>query len=413
MKEKKKLSLPAWIFIGMLAGIAAGLIFAFAGLGDFTTEWIKPIGTIYVNLLKFLVVPVVLFSIADGVISLKDLKRVGSVGLKTFVYYMITTALAVVIGLVLVNLFKGSFTPLPSADLGALEYEAKEAPSVMQVIVNIFPSNLLQPMVSSDMLPVIVTAIFLGAGVLAAGEKGQKIAELINCGEEVIMQIMMMIIKFTPIGVFCLMANVVAVNGADIIGKLALIIGVAYIGYIVHVVVVYGLSVKFLSKMSPIKFFKGVLPAAVFAFTSTSSVASLPVSKECCDEMGVEKDISSFVLPLGATINMDGTAIYQCVAAIFLAKCIGMDLGITQMVTIVVTATLASIGTAGTSGAGMIMLAMVLEAVGIPTTYIGIIYGIDRLFDMGRTALNVVGDASCAICVNHWEAKAAAQKAAK
>ena len=219
MKEKKKLSLPAWIFIGMLAGIAAGLIFAFAGLGDFTTEWIKPIGTIYVNLLKFLVVPVVLFSIADGVISLKDLKRVGSVGLKTFVYYMITTALAVVIGLVLVNLFKGSFTPLPSADLGALEYEAKEAPSVMQVIVNIFPSNLLQPMVTSDMLPVIVTAIFLGAGVLAAGEKGQKIAELINCMEEVIMKIMMMIIKFTPIGVFCLMANVVAVNGADINGK--------------------------------------------------------------------------------------------------------------------------------------------------------------------------------------------------
>ena len=141
MKEKKKLSLPAWIFIGMLAGIVAGLIFAFAGLGDFTTEWIKPIGTIYVNLLKFLVVPVVLFSIADGVISLKDLKRVGSVGVKTFVYYMCTTALAVVIGLVLVNLFKGSFTPLPSADLGALEYEAKEAPSVMQVIVNIFPDN--------------------------------------------------------------------------------------------------------------------------------------------------------------------------------------------------------------------------------------------------------------------------------
>ena len=407
MKEKKKLSLPAWIFIGMLAGIVAGLIFAFAGLGDFTTEWIKPVGTIYVNLLKFLVVPVVLFSIADGVISLKDLKRVGSVGVKTFVYYMCTTALAVVIGLVLVNLFKGSFTPLPSADLGALEYEAKEAPSVMQVIVNIFPSNLLQPMVSSDMLPVIVIAIFLGAGVLAAGEKGQKIAELINCMEEVIMKIMMMIIKFTPIGVFCLMTNVVAVNGADIIGKLALIIGVAYIGYIIHVVLVYTLSVKVFAKMSPAKFFKGVLPAAIFAFTSTSSVASLPVSKECCDDMGVESDISSFVLPLGATINMDGTAIYQCVAAVFLAKCIGVDLNFSQMVMIVVTATLASIGTAGTSGAGMIMLAMVLESVGIDPTYIGLIYGIDRLFDMGRTSLNVIGDASCAVCVNHWEGRTA------
>lgn len=413
MKEKKKLSLPIKIFIGMALGIVAGLICAFANLGAFTKEWIKPIGTIYVNLLKFLVVPVVLFSIADGVISLNDLKRVGSVGLKTFIYYMFTTALAVVIGLVLVNLFKGNFTPLPSAELGELAYEAKEAPSVMSVIVNIFPDNLFKPMVNADMLPVIVIAIFLGAGCLAAGSKGAKIADLINCGQEVVMKIMMMIISFTPYGVFCLMTNVVAENGPQIIGKLALIIGVAYLGYLIHVVVVYGLSVALLSKMNPITFFKGIAPAMITAFTTTSSNATLPVNIECCNKMGAEPEISAFVLPLGATINMDGTAIYQCVAAIFLAKCIGMDLGITQMVTIVVTATLASIGTAGTSGAGMIMLAMVLEAVGIPTTYIGIIYGIDRLFDMGRTALNVVGDASCAICVNHWEAKAAAQKAAK
>ena len=201
---------------------------------------------------------------------------------------------------------------------------------------------------------------------------------------------------------------------AKILGDLGLVLLAAYIGYIIHVVLVYSLSVKVFAKMSPIKFFKGVLPAAVFAFTSTSSVASLPVSKECCDEMGVENDISSFVLPLGATINMDGTAIYQCVAAIFLAKCIGVDLTMGQMVTIVVTATLASIGTAGTSGAGMIMLAMVLDAVGIDPTYIGLIYGVDRLFDMGRTSLNVIGDASCAICVNYWEGnakKAAAKKA--
>ena len=405
MKEKKKLSLPAWIFIGMLAGIAAGLIFAFAGLGDFTTEWIKPIGTIYVNLLKFLVVPVVLFSIADGVISLKDLKRVGSVGLKTFVYYMITTALAVVIGLVLVNIFKGNFTPLPSADLGALEYEAKEAPSVMQVIVNIFPSNLLQPMVSSDMLPVIVTAIFLGAGVLAAGEKGQKIAELINCGEEVIMQIMMMIIKFTPIGVFCLMANVVAVNGADIIGKLALIIGVAYIGYIVHVVVVYGLSVKFLARMSPL--------AMITAFTTTSSNATLPVNIECCNKMGAEPEVSSFVLPLGATINMDGTAIYQAVCAVFIACCYGVQLTLGDMAMIVLTATLASVGTAGVSGAGMIMLAMVLTQVGLPVEGIAIIAGVDKIFDMGRTTLNITGDATCALFISRLEREKAAKKAAK
>ena len=411
MKEKKKLSLPAWIFIGMLAGIAAGLIFAFAGLGDFTTEWIKPIGTIYVNLLKFLVVPVVLFSIADGVISLKDLKRVGSVGLKTFVYYMITTALAVVIGLVLVNLFKGSFPVLSLAEDAA--YEAKES-DLMTTIKNIFPSNAVQPLLDASMLQIIVIALLFGCGVLVAGEKGKPFATFVSSFNEVTQTVMSFILKVSPIGVFCLMTWVVSNQGPKILGDLGLVLLAAYIGYIIHVVLVYSLSVKVFAKMSPIKFFKGVLPAAVFAFTSTSSVASLPVSKECCDEMGVENDISSFVLPLGATINMDGTAIYQCVAAIFLAKCIGVDLTMGQMVTIVVTATLASIGTAGTSGAGMIMLAMVLDAVGIDPTYIGLIYGVDRLFDMGRTSLNVIGDASCAICVNYWEGnakKAAAKKA--
>ena len=412
MKEKKKLSLAGWIFIGMLAGIAAGLIFTFAGLADFTTEWIKPIGTIYVNLLKFLVVPVVLLSIADGVISLNDLKRVGSVGLKTFIYYMFTTAVAVVIGLVLVNLFKGYFTPLPSAELGELAYEAKEAPSIMQVIVNIFPDNFFKPMVNADMLPVIVIAIFLGAGVLAAGEKGQKVGELVNCCFEVVMKIMMMIIRFTPIGVFCLMTNVVAVNGPQIIGKLALVIGVAYIGYIVHVVVVYGLSVKFLAKMSPIAFFKGIAPAMITAFTTTSSAATLPVNIECCNNMGAEPEISSFVLPLGSTINMDGTAIYQAVCAVFIACCYGVNLTLGDMAMIVVTATLASIGTAGTPGAGMIMLAMVLTQVGLPVEGIAIIAGVDKLFDMGRTTLNITGDATCALFISRIEREKKA-KAAK
>ena len=416
MKEKKKLSLAGWIFIGMIAGIAAGLIFTFAGLADFTTEWIKPIGTIYVNLLKFLVVPVVMLSIADGVISLNDLKRVGSVGLKTFIYYMCTTAIAVVIGLVLVNLFKGYFTPLPSAELGELAYEAKEAPHLMQVIVNIFPDNFFKPMVNADMLPVIVISIFLGAGCLAAGEKGQKVGELINCCFEVVMKIMMMIIRFTPIGVFCLMTNVVAVNGPQIIGKLALIIGVAYLGYIIHVVVVYGLSVKFLAKMSPIQFFKGIAPAMITAFTTTSSAATLPVNIECCNDLGAEPEISSFVLPLGSTINMDGTAIYQAVCAVFIACCYGVNLGLSDMAMIVITATLASIGTAGTPGAGMIMLAMVLTQVGLPVEGIAIIAGVDKLFDMGRTTLNITGDATCALFISRVEREkkaAAAAKAAK
>ena len=411
MEKKKKLSLPAKIFIGMLAGIIVGLLFI--KNPAFTTDYLKPIGTIYINLLKFLVVPVVLFSITDGVISLKDLKRVGSVGLKTFIYYMFTTALAVVIGLVVVNLFKGYFPALSSADLGALEYTAKETPKVMDVIVNIFPSNLVQPMVAADMLPVIVIAIFFGAGILAAGEKGEKIGEWINCMNEVVMKIMMMIIEFTPYGVFCLMANVVAVNGASIVGTLALIIGVAYIGYIIHVVVVYGLSVKFLSKMSPIAFFKGIAPAMMCAFTTTSSNATLPLNIECCNNMGAEPEISSFVLPLGATINMDGTAIYQAVCAVFIACCYGIDLTLSQMAMIVLTATLASVGTAGVSGAGMIMLAMVLTSVGLPVEGIAIIAGVDKLFDMGRTTLNITGDATCAMWISRLERDKAAKKAAK
>ena len=283
----------------------------------------------------------------------------------------------------------------------------------MQVIVNIFPSNLLQPMVSSDMLPVIVISIFLGAGCLAAGEKGEKIGEFINYAQAVVMKIMMMIISFTPIGVFCLMTDVVAVNGPQIIGKLALIIAVAYIGYIAHVVIVYGLSVKFLSKMSPFAFFKGIAPAMITAFTTTSSNATLPVNIECCNKMGAEPEISAFVLPLGATINMDGTAIYQAVCAVFIACCYGIDLTLGQMAMIVLTATLASVGTAGTPGAGMIMLAMVLTSVNLPVEGIALIAGVDKLFDMGRTTLNITGDATCAMWISRLEREKKAKAAAK
>ena len=271
MTAKRKLSLPAWIFIGMVAGIAVGL--CFLGNPDITTIYFKPVGTIYINLLKFLVVPVVLFSITDGVVSLKDLKRVGDVGLKTFVYYMFTTAVAVIIGLALASAFKGFFPPLDSVELGSLTYEASEAPGIMEVIVGIFPDSFLKPMVEANMLPLIVTAVLLGAGILSAGEKGQKISEIVSSMNEVIMQIMMIVIRMTPIGVFCLMTNVVAVNGPKIVGTLALVIGVAYLGYLIHVCVVYGSSVRFLSGMSPITFLKGMTPAMITAFTTTSSNA--------------------------------------------------------------------------------------------------------------------------------------------
>ena len=410
MKSKRKLSLPAWIFIGMLAGIAAGL--CFLGNPEFTTLYIKPVGTIYINLLKFLVVPVVLFSITDGVVSLKDLKRVGDVGLKTFVYYMFTTALAVVIGLVLATACKGFFPPLEEAVLGELVYDAKEAPGIMDVIVGIFPDSFLKPMVEANMLPLIVTAILLGAGILSAGEKGQKISDIVSSMNEVIMQMMMMVIKITPIGVFCLMTNVVAVNGPEIVGTLALVIAVAYIGYLIHVCIVYGSSVKFLSGMSPARFFKGMAPAMMTAFTTTSSNATLPVNIECCNKLGVEPEITSFVLPLGATINMDGTAIYQAVATVFIASCYGVDLTLGQMGMVVLTATLASVGTAGVSGAGMIMLAMVLESVGLPVEGIAIIAGVDKIFDMGRTTLNITGDATCAIWISKVDRKKKGREAA-
>ena len=412
MQQKRKLNLPAWIIIGMLAGIAVGLIFLKIG-GTFTTDYLKPFGTIYINLLKFMVVPVVLFSIMSGVISLNDLKKVGSVGIKTFIYYICTTALAVVIGLVVVNCFQGFFPVLDSSVTSGLKYEATEAPKIMDVIVNIFPDNLLKPMVDTNMLPVIVIAIFFGAGVLAAGEKGKMIADIVDSMNEVVMKVLMMIIKLTPIGVFCLMADVVAVNGAKVVGSLALVVGVAYTGYILHLVIVYSLSAKFLAGMSPIKFFKGMAAAMLTAFTTTSSNATLPVNIECCNDMGAEPEISSFVLPLGATINMDGTAIYQAVATVFIACCYGVDLTIGQMAMVVVTATLASIGTAGVSGAGMIMLSMVLLQVGLPVEGIAIIAGVDKLFDMGRTTLNITGDATCAMWLSKVERRNKEKLAAK
>ena len=404
MRKKRKINLAGWIIICLFAGILVGFAFLkLAPESTFTTDYLKPLGTIYINLLKFMVVPVVVFSIMDGVISLNDLKRVGSLGIKTIVYYILTTAFAVVIGLVVVNCFKGFFPALDQSVTSSLEYNAAEAPKVMDVIIAIFPDNVFKPMVEANMLPVICIAIFFGAGVLAAGAKGQKIAELVNCMNEVTMKVLMMIIKLTPIGVFCLMADVVAVNGAKIVGSLALVVCVAYIGYILHLGIVYSCSVKLLAGMRPASFFKGMAPAMLTAFTTTSSNATLPINIECCNNMGAEPEVSSFVLPLGATINMDGTAIYQAVAAVFIACCYGVDLTLGQMGMIVLTATLASIGTAGVSGAGMIMLSMVLMQVGLPVEGIAIIAGVDKLFDMGRTTLNITGDATAAMWLSKLE----------
>ena len=403
---KKKMSLPMQILTALILGIVVGLICYFAGLGDFTASYLKPFGDIFVNLLKFIVVPVVLFSMIDGILSMGDMKKVGSVGIKTIVYFLCTTAIACVIGLVLANIFNsaGLFPNLADAAQSA-EYEAKEYGGFMSTLVSIFPTNMWQSFSNANMLQVIVIALFFGGSIMAAGEKAKLCRDIVSSFYSVIEKLMGFVISLAPIGVFTYMAWVVATQGASILGSLALVLLCAYIGYIIHAVVVYSVSAKAFAGINPITFFKGASAAMIFAFTSTSSAATLPVSKECADELGCESDVSAFVLPLGSTINMDGTAIYQCVATVFLASLCGMNLTLGQMVTVVVTATLASIGTAGVSGAGMIMLAMVLEAMGIPVDMIMIIYGIDRLFDMGRTCLNVTGDISCACCVTKWEAK--------
>lgn len=407
MEKKQRFSLAIQIFIALALGILVGILLQ--GKGDFTKAYIQPIGTIYINLLKFMVVPIVLFSIIDGTISLGDIRRVGSIGWKTFVYYMATTAVAVVIGIVFATLFKGFFPLLQTA---GLKYEAKSA-NFMEVIVAMFPKNILEPLLKADMLPLILMALLIGVGILLSGEDGKRVGKGVKSIYTVVMKMMEIIIRLTPIGVFCLMTNVIAINGATIVSSLGIVLGVAYLGYFTHIVIVYGLSVHLFAKISLMKFLRGMMPAMTTAFTTSSSNATLPLTIQCSNDLGADPSVSSFVLPLGATINMDGTAIYMGVNCLFIAACYGVNLTIPQLISIVLTAVLASIGTAGVSGAGMIMLAMVLTSVNLPVEGIALIAGIDRLFDMGRTTLNITGDATAALAVSQWDRAAKAKKAKK
>lgn len=409
MKEKKKMSLAMQIFIALVLAIAAGLLLQ--KHAQFAETYIKPFGTIFLNLLKFIVVPIVLFSIMCGIISMRDIKKVGAIGLKTVVYYMCTTAFAITIGLIGGNLFKKMFPVIATTDLS---YQVGEKTSLMDTIVNIFPSNFISPMAEANMLQAIVMALLIGFAIILVGEeKNTRIITACNDLNDVFMKCMEMILKLSPIGVFCLLCPVVAANGATIIGSLAMVLLAAYVCYIVHAVVVYSFAVKTIGGISPLTFFKEMLPAIMFAFSSASSVGTLPINMECTEKLGTSREIASFILPLGATINMDGTAIYQGVCAIFIASCYGIHLTLPQMLTIIFTATLASIGTAGVPGAGMVMLAMVLTSVGLPVDGIALVAGVDRIFDMGRTTVNITGDASCCVIVSNLEKKREARKMAK
>jgi len=404
-KTKKHLPLATQIFVALVLGIITGL--CLQGHTEIADEYIKPWGTIFLNLLKFIVVPIVLFSIMSGIISMSDIRKVGSIGFKTILYYLCTTALAIVIGLVGGNLFKGFFPILETSDLA---YQAADTTQFMDTVVGIFPSNFVAPLSEATMLQVIVMALLIGFAIILVGDEAAPAVKGINAFNTVFMKCMELILKLSPIGVFCLICPVVATNGSAILGSLAMVLLTAYVCYLTHMLVVYSLALKTFGGMKPLDFIKGQLPAMIFAFSSSSSVGTLPINMKGCEKMGADKEVTSFVLPLGATINMDGTAIYQGVCAIFIAACYGINLSFSQMVTIVLTATLASIGTAGVPGAGMVMLAMVLASVGLPLDGIALVAGVDRIFDMGRTVVNITGDASCALIVSNLERKKAAKK---
>ncbi len=277
--------------------------------------YIKPWATIFLNLLKFIVVPIVLFSIMSGIISMSDIKKVGSIGIKTVVYYMCTTAMTIVIGLIGGNLFKGFF---PILETSELSYEASPSSPFMDTVIGIFPSNFIAPLSEATMLQVIVMALLIGFAIILVGDEAAPAVKGINSFNTIFMKCMELILKLSPIGVFCLICPVVAANGSAILGSLAMVLLTAYICYFTHMLVIYSLAVRTMGDMNPLDFLRGQLPAMIFAFSSSSSVGTLPINMKGCEKMGADKEVTSFVLPLGATINMDGTAIYQGVCAIFM-----------------------------------------------------------------------------------------------
>lgn len=391
----KKLKLSTQILIGLAAGIILGLLLQ--GSPDFAKNWIGPIGTAFLSFIKMIIVPLVLSSLVVGTCGLGDVKKLGRIGGKTVLFYLCTTAFAVTIGVILANLTRvGAGINIPT-DAKAT---AGEIPSVANTILGMIPANPLKSLVDGNMLQIIVFAIIIGGGIMVLKGKGDPLLNFFDSFAEVCYKIIGAIMSFAPIGVFALITPVVAANGPKVLLPLLKVIIVVYIACILHAAVVYSSILKIFSKFSPIKFFKGLFPAQAIAFTTCSSSGTLPVTMKCTEEnLGVPKSISSFVLPLGATINMDGTAIYQGVCALFIAQVYGIDLSIMQQVTIILTATLASIGTAGVPSAGLIMLTMVLQSVGLPLEGVALIAGIDRILDMARTTVNITGDAVCSVIV--------------
>ena len=401
------MNLSVQILVALILSVCAGLVIGPEGL-PFVNKWIAPIGTIFINFIKMMIVPVVTCSLIVGVTSLGgDSKKLGRISAKTICLYLITTAVAIVLGFAVAGIIQ----PGVGLDIaGKVAPKVKEAPTFMQVLVNMVPTNPIDAMAKGQILPVIVFALLVGIGITQLDEKRSRfLMDLYDAGAEVCYKIIAMVMKFAPIGVFALLLPVVCKNGPKVLLPLLSVILAVAIGCALQCILVYSTLASTMGGVNPVKFFRGMSEAMMLAFTTCSSAAALPVNmKNCQEKLGLSREVTSFVLPLGCTINMDGTALYMGVCSLFVANAFGVNLTSSDMIMIVFTGTLASIGTAGVPGAGLIMLAMVLQAVQLPMEGLALVAGIDRVLDMFRTCVNITGDGAVCCVVDKTERKHAA-----
>ncbi|HEX6595011.1 MAG TPA: dicarboxylate/amino acid:cation symporter [Bacillota bacterium] len=386
------------IVAAFILAVVAGLIFREK------VDIVQPLGDLFLRLIKFIIVPLILSTIIVGITSIRDIRQLGRLGGKTVTYYLITSFVAITLGLAVGYIL----SPGTKADVNVAQEEVsvQETEGVVQTMLNIVPTNPIESLAEGEILQVIFFAIFLGIGIILVGERATPVQLFFDGLAEVMYKITGIVMKIVPLGIFGLLAPVVGHYGASVLLPLFKLIVAMLLACIAHVVIFYSFAVKSLGKMSPLMFLKGIFPAAVVAFSTSSSSGTLPVTMKNTEEyLKVSKETSSFVLPLGATINMDGTAIYQGLAVMFIAQYFGMNLTFSQLLTVAIIGTLASIGTAGVPGAGMVMLTMVLAAVHLPIEGIALLAGVDRILDMMRTSVNVIGDASASVIVDTSEEK--------
>ena len=404
----KSLGLSVKVLIALALGIVAGIIVYTLPQGVFRDTVLingvfQLVGQIFLRSIMMLVVPLVFVSLVTGAASMGDVKKLGRVGVKTIGFYLGTTAVAIIIALVLGFVFKPGIG-LDMSAIEAVEVTVGVKTPIVQILYEMIPRNPIQAMAEGNMLQIIVFALLTGVGLSLLGEKGKYLINLFENFNELIMKLVSIVMLFAPIGVFGLIAKTFATVGYAGLLPLAKYILVVYLGLAIHAFFVYGSLFKIFTGLSIKTFYKKFFPAMSVAFSTASSGATLPVSLDIAEnQLGISKDIAAFTIPLGATINMDGTAIMQGVATLFIAQVYGIELTLGMMLTVVLTATLASIGTAGVPGAGAIMLTLVLQSIGLPLEGIALIMGVDRLVDMARTAINVTGDAVCTTIIAKQE----------